>query len=145
MLCSYHSSDGEGSFEMDGIILFYSVLTKKKKTSYSPDFDNFTRLFFFLYSERRKRKKILFSSSLKLGLRRISRGSDLMGISPKSFRILIMTPSPRSSNIGFGGHGFHHLTSYSNIGDRVMPSFWILVLMFFSYSLSLIKDKEKDS
>ena len=72
MLCSYHSSDGEGSFEMDGIILFYSVLTKKKKISYSPDFDNFKILFFFLYSERRKRKNFLFSSSLKLGLRRIS-------------------------------------------------------------------------
>ena len=68
MLCSYHSSDGEGSFEMDGIILFYSVLTKKKKISYSPDFDNFKILFFFLYSERRKRKNFLFSSSLKLGL-----------------------------------------------------------------------------
>ena len=72
MLCSYHSSDGEGSFEMDGIILFYSVLTKKKKISYSPDFDNFKILFFFLYSERRKRKIFLFSSSLKLGLRYIS-------------------------------------------------------------------------
>jgi len=61
---------------MDENILFYSVLTKKKKIFYSPDCDNFKIFFLFLYSERRKRKNFLFSSSLKLGLRRLSRIFD---------------------------------------------------------------------
>ena len=103
MLCSYHSSDGEGSFEMDGIILFYSVLTKKKKISYSPDFDNFKILFFFLYSERRKRKNFLFSSSLKLGLRYISLW--LHGSSPPVWSDDAVMMALRLVGVGSGQEG----------------------------------------